>query len=89
MDEKQFKERIVLWMACGILAISFGYVFLVTFIPIPETGIKHSDTVTGFLLGTGLGALLSYYWGSSSGSAAKSDTIEKKLEEKPPEPPKP
>ena len=84
--DKDVRERTVLFMACGILGISFAYIFLVTFVPIPETGIKHSDTVTGFLLGTGLGMLLSYYWGSSQGSAEKSKTIAKELtDDTPPE----
>ena len=83
-------KRVILIMACCILLISFGYLFAVTFLPIPSSGLDHAKTVTGFLLGTGISMLLGYYWGSSSGSAAKSETIEKELNlTKPPEPPKP
>jgi len=81
MDEKVKTERITLYMACSVMGIGFTYLFLVTFVAIPESGVEHAKTVTGFILGVGISTLISYFWGSSKGSAAKSETIEKKLEE--------
>jgi len=46
--------------------------FSVTFLSIPETGMEHSKTILGFLLGTGFGSLINYYWGSSSKDEKKS-----------------
>ena len=73
------EKKIVLIMACGILGVSFIYLFLVTFCPIPQSGTDHAKTITGFILGVGLTTLVTYFFGSSSASAAKSATIEKQL----------
>ena len=64
-------------MACTVLGIGFLYLFLVTFIPIPECGVEHSKTILGFMLGSVISIIIGYYWGSSSGSAEKSKFIEK------------
>jgi len=79
MDEKSKTERLVLYMACAVMAIGFAYLFLVTFYPIPESGIEHAKTITGFILGVAVSTLISYFWGSSKGSAMKSEAIEKEL----------
>ena len=52
-------------IAILILVITFVYLFCVTFLTIPETGRDHAKTITGFLLGTGFGSLINYYWGAS------------------------
>jgi hypothetical protein len=91
MEPKEKREKMILIMGCAIVGISFGYLFMVTFLTLPATGIKHADTITGFLLGVGVTTILNYYWGSSSGSAEKSATIAEELTgTKPPivEPPK-
>jgi hypothetical protein len=75
MDSK--KERIILLgMACGILVVGFGYLFMVTFIPIPQSGADHAKVVTGFMLGSAIGSIITYFWGSSKGSADKSKLID-------------
>ncbi len=85
MDEKEKIAKMVLIMACAIIGIGFSYLFLVTFLTLPETGKDHAKTIVGFILGVGISTLLNYYWGSSSGSAAKSETIDRELNGKPPE----
>ncbi len=79
MDEKQKTEKTVLIMACAIIFIGFLFLFMVTFFTIPATGQDHAKTIVGFILGVGISTLLNYYWGSSKGSAAKSETIAKEL----------
>jgi hypothetical protein len=79
MTEKERTERFVLYMACAIFFICFLYLFLVTFMSIPQSGIEHAKTITGFILGVGISTLISYLWGSSKGSAAKSESIDNKL----------
>jgi len=84
--DKDIREKIVLFMACAIIGISFAYLYLVTFLAVPETGKDHAQTIVGFILGVGVSTLLNYYWGSSQGSAEKSKTIAKELNgDKPPE----
>jgi hypothetical protein len=53
-------------IAVLIMLISFLYLFSVTFLPIPESGIELAKIITGFLLGTALGTFIQYYWGNSS-----------------------
>jgi hypothetical protein len=81
MDEKEKTEKMVRIMACSVMGIGFAYLFLVTFLTIPPSGTEHAKTITGFMLGVAVATLISYYWGSSKGSAAKSEAIEKKLDE--------
>ena len=73
------EKKIILGMAIGVLVVSFAYLFLVTFYPIPQSGEKHSETIVGFLLGSGLALILNYYWSSSKGSADKAETIAKSI----------
>jgi len=60
-------------MAICILFLSFLYMYLITFVEIPECGKEHAKTILGFLLGTGFANLLHYYWGSSSKEERKTD----------------
>ena len=70
-----FRERYLLYLATGILAICVIYFFAVTFITIPESGKQYADIVLDALIGSGFTALVSYFWGSSKGSQDKSDQI--------------
>jgi len=90
MDAKEKREKMVLIMAACIIGVSFAYLFMVTFLTVSATGTDHAKTIVGFILGVGVSTLLNYYWGSSSGSANKSETIAEELNgTKPTEPPKP
>lgn len=53
-------------VAVLIMMIGMLYVFGVTFIELPQTGIDHSKTALGFILGTVLAIPIGYYWGNSS-----------------------
>jgi hypothetical protein len=52
-------------VAVFILLVIFAYMGAVTFLPIPESGIKLADTIVPYLLGI-IGVMVGYYWGSSS-----------------------
>jgi len=84
MDIQEKREKMILIMACAIIGIGFAYLYLVTFLTLPETGKDHAKTIVGFILGVGISTLLNYYWGSSSGSADKSKTIAEELGESEP-----
>ncbi len=71
------EKKVILGMAIGVLLISFAYLFMVTFLPIPQSGQKHSETVVGFLLGSGITFILAYYYGTSKSSSEKNETIAK------------
>ncbi len=78
MDEKTTEKVSLRRIALGIILICFLYLFLVTFLPVFIPGAKldnnHSNTVTGIIL-----LLIGYYYGSSSGSTAKSEAIDARL----------
>jgi len=72
MNEKTY----LLIMAAAILTIIFILVGLMIFVPIPETGQEHANYVLAFLLGVA-STIITYFWGSSKGSADKTDLIGK------------
>jgi uncharacterized membrane protein len=61
-----------------ILVAAFVYLAAVTFLEMPDTGSDHSKTIVGFLLGTVVATIITYNWGSSKGSADKSEAAAKK-----------
>ena len=79
-------EKITIYMACGVLIIGFTYLFLVSFIPIPQTGVDHTKVIVGAMLGSVIGVIIGYFWGSSTGSADKSKTIDRALNSINPQP---
>lgn len=58
--------------------ISALYIFAITFLDIPESNLRHADMISGFLLGTVIGTIITFYWGSSQGSTDKNDLISTK-----------
>lgn len=52
-------------IALGVMLVTFLYLFMVTFMPVPATGNEHAKTIVGFLLGTAFSTLINYYWGNS------------------------
>ena len=74
-QEDIFSKRFIYYFDIGITSVSFVYIFVITFYPIPEQNIRFADTVLGFLLGIGLASIFQYFFGSSKGSKDKSDTI--------------
>lgn len=58
--------------------ISATYIGLVTFIPIPMGNERIVDTLLGFLLGSVVSTIITYFFGSSSGSAAKNHLLTRK-----------
>jgi gas vesicle protein len=80
IESKMGKEKKVVYsMASGCLFAAFLYIFLVTWLPIPQTGVDHSKVIIGFLLGSVIGTIIGMYWGTSKGSQAQSDTIDAQI----------
>ena len=52
----------LLKLAYFVVAMSFWYLFAVTFIPLPETGQDNAKYIVGFLVGTGLTSILAFYF---------------------------
>jgi hypothetical protein len=45
-----------------VILLSFLFLFCVTFVPIPETGEDNAKYIVGFLVGTGLTTIISFYF---------------------------
>jgi len=74
------EKKVLYAMQAAIMMVAFVYIFSITFLPLAQTGLDHSKTVLGFILGTVLGTLLTYNWGTSKGSADKTEAAEKRLD---------
>ena len=59
---------------------SATYIGLITFGQIPAENMRFADTILGFLLGTIVATMISFFYGSSAGSRAKDE--KKKGEDK-------
>ncbi len=80
-------DKKLVFMAFYIITSILVYITAVTFVPVPETGQKYADMAVPFLLGSGFGALVGFYFAGSPGSKTKDDTIRKIVDILPPTPP--
>jgi hypothetical protein len=67
-------------MAVFVVMVAFIYLAAVTFLPIPDTGIKYADIIVPSLINLGLGVIIGYFYGTSQGSQRKDTTIKNALE---------
>lgn len=74
-----FAKRFAYYLASFWSVAAVIYIALITFWTIPESNIRFADTVLGFLLGTIIATVIQYFFGSSSGSAAKQEEIREVL----------
>lgn len=74
-QDDTFSKRFVyyfasFWSLCAALYIAF-----ITFGNIPAGNVRFADTILGFILGTVIATILNYFFGSSSGSAKKTEIL--------------
>jgi len=58
------------WSLCAM-----AYILAVTFISIPPENVRFADTTLGFLLGTIVSQIISFFFGSSNSSQTKDQVI--------------
>jgi hypothetical protein len=80
MEDKK-EDRFKYVVAGVVLLVFIMVVYALAFKAIPETNKEIFIHTTGIIEGAVI-AIVGYYFGSSSGSKAKSDTISKALEAK-------
>jgi hypothetical protein len=62
-DQKKTIEPVqLLKLAYFIIAMSFWFLFAVTFVPLPDSGQDNAKYIVGFLVGTGLTSIISFYF---------------------------
>ena len=63
-------------LGCGIVLVGAAFVLSLLFVTVPAGNARIMDLAAGLLLGWG-GAVVSFYYGTSESSAAKSEQIER------------
>lgn len=64
-QEDTFSKRYVYYLATFWSIVGAMYIFLITFLWIPEANQRFADTTLGFLLGTIIATIIGYFFGSS------------------------
>ena len=72
-----WSKRFVYIFAAAWSIFACGYIGAITFYPIPTGSERFADTILGFLLGTVIGSILNFFFGSSMGSKQKTEIINK------------
>lgn len=76
-QEDVFSKRFTYYFIIVWSLGAMGYIYAITFGSIPETSIRFADTILGFVLGTVIASFVSFLVGSSQGSKAKQQHMEK------------
>ena len=74
-QDDTFSKRYVYYLATFWSFIAVGYIFLITFLTIPEANVRFADTTLGFLLGTIVATIINYFFGSSKSSLDKNQLL--------------
>jgi hypothetical protein len=77
-------DKRVFWLGVGIVTVVLIVIILLFFVTIPTPNKDVLNTVIGVLVGTGFGSVVGYYFGTSSSSKAKDETISTLLLPTPP-----
>jgi ABC-type nitrate/sulfonate/bicarbonate transport system permease component len=80
-QDDRFSKRFIYFLASFWTIASTLYIGFITFGTIPESNIRFADTILGFILGTVVATILNFFFGSSSGSMRKADTIDKVVQD--------
>ncbi len=64
-DEKAFDKRFLAILSLVSLAAVMIYVVAVTFIPLPDSGVKYADIAVPLLLGSVIAGITGYWFGAS------------------------
>lgn len=75
-----FSKRFIYYFAMFWAVAAAIYIGFITFAPIPEANIRFADTILGFLLGTLVSQIISFFYGSSSSSQNKDELIKSVVE---------
>lgn len=74
-----FSKRFLYYYAAAATTLSFTYIFLITFMVIPESNLRFADTILGVVIGTIISTITQFFFGSSAGSKSKETSITETL----------
>jgi len=78
-QEDKFAKHFIYWFAWFWSVGSMAYFFAITFGSVPASGKDFGNIILGFLLGTAVATIISFFYGSSKSSKDKTDTLNKEL----------
>ena len=78
-QEDKFAKHFIYWFAWFWSVGSMAYFFAITFGTVPASGKDFGNIILGFLLGTAVATIISFFYGSSKSSKDKTDTMSKEL----------
>jgi hypothetical protein len=70
-----FSKHFIYWFAWFWAVASCSYFAAVTFIPMPKENTHFADIILGFLLGTAVATIISFFYGSSKSSKDKTESM--------------
>lgn len=77
-QEDVFSKRFVFYFATAWSVFTMLYFGAVTFIEIPSEGQRIADTILGVLITSVVGSVFGYFFGSTKGSALKTQMLAQK-----------
>lgn len=78
-QEDKFAKHFIYWFAWFWSVGSMAYFFAITFGQVPASGKDFGNIILGFLLGTAVATIISFFYGSSKSSKDKTDTMAKEI----------
>ena len=76
-QDDKFAKHFIYWFAWFWSVGSMAYFFAITFGQVPASGKDFGNIILGFLLGTAVATIISFFYGSSKSSKDKTDTMTK------------
>lgn len=76
-SDDKFVRRWLYWFAVGSILLGFVYVFLVTFVEVPDQNLRFADTVLGVVISLIFAGIYNFFFGSSKGSMDKTEIMKK------------
>ena len=76
-QEDKVSKHFIYYYAWFWSVSSMLYFLCVTFFPLPEGGQHFADIILGFLLGTAVTTIISFFYGSSKSSKDKTEALTK------------
>jgi hypothetical protein len=78
-QDDKFAKHFIYWFAWFWSVGSMSYFFAITFGQVPPSGKDFGNIILGFLLGTAVATIISFFYGSSKSSKDKTDTMSKEM----------
>jgi len=74
-QDDKFTKHFIYWFAWFWSVGSMAYFFAITFGQVPPSGKDFGNIILGFLLGTAVATIISFFYGSSKSSKDKTDAM--------------